>query len=81
MSGFSDANAFLAAPEVTAQYCPNPSTERGAGVKMSSHSSKPLIMYPSGRFVVIRDLENSGNVRKTKEFSKKHTKNLFFTIH
>ena len=61
MSGFSDANAFLAAPEVVAQYCPNPSTERGAGVQMSCHPTKPIIVYPAGRLVVFRDLENSAN--------------------
>lgn len=61
MSGFSDANAFLVASEATHQYCPNPSTERGCGVMMSAHPSKPLIVYPSGKLIVIRDLENSAN--------------------
>ena len=62
MSAFSSANAFLEAPEAIAQYCPNPSTERGAGVQMSAHPTKPLIMYPCGRLLVIRDLSNSANV-------------------
>jgi len=65
MSGFSSANAFLEATEAQAKYCPNPSTERGAGVVLSTHPTKPLIMYPCGRLLVVRDLENSANVRYT----------------
>eukprot|EP00605_Chrysophyceae_sp_TOSAG23-4_P001200 GSChrysophyteH1.ASY1.ANO1.1309.1 assembled CDS len=61
MSGFSDANAFLNSPEAIAQYCSNPSTERGQSAQMSCHPTKPIIVYPSGRLVVFRDLENSGN--------------------
>ncbi len=61
MSGFSDANAFLNSSEATAQYCPNPSTERGHNVQLSCHSTKPIVVYPSGRLVVFRDLDNSSN--------------------
>jgi len=63
MSGFSSANAFLESIEAQGKYCPNPSTERGAGVQMSTHPTKPLIVYPCGRLLIIRDLENSANVR------------------
>ena len=58
MSGFSDANTFLKSDLFTAQYPPNPSTARGVGTQINSHPDKPLIIYPSGKFVVVRDLSD-----------------------
>ena len=59
MSGFSaGANAFLKSDSLVGLDGPNPTTERGKAVVITHHPKEPRIIYPSGRFIVVRNLEN-----------------------
>eukprot|EP00601_Ochromonadales_sp_CCMP2298_P032719 CAMPEP_0173363484 /NCGR_PEP_ID=MMETSP1144-20121109/22417_1 /TAXON_ID=483371 /ORGANISM="non described non described, Strain CCMP2298" /LENGTH=375 /DNA_ID=CAMNT_0014313451 /DNA_START=59 /DNA_END=1183 /DNA_ORIENTATION=+ len=62
MSGFNvGANAFLSSALKEKLLCPNPTTERGVGLHVNAHPTLPLIIYPSGKFIVVRDMTNPGN--------------------
>ncbi|CAM9495565.1 unnamed protein product, partial [Choristocarpus tenellus] len=37
---------------------PNPSTERGNNFHLGVHPKEPKVIYPSGKFIVVRDIEN-----------------------
>lgn len=61
MSGFSGssagAGAFLTAEHLTLQG-PNPQTTRGTSVMVNVHPKEARIIYPSGKFIVVRSLTN-----------------------
>eukprot|EP01032_Pedospumella_encystans_P007894 gene7894-9411_t len=59
MSAFNaGANAFLSSQYKENYICPNPTTERGASLQVSAHPTLPLIIYPSGKFIVVRNLND-----------------------
>lgn len=61
MSGFSaGANAFLSHPAKDKLFAPNPATERGAGCNINAHKTEPLVIYPSGKFIVVRNILDPG---------------------
>lgn len=39
-------------------WAPNPSTERGDNFHLGTHPKEPKIIYPSGKFIVVRDMVN-----------------------
>lgn len=62
MSGFSaGANAFLNSPYKERLFAPNPATERGAATIVNAHPKEPRIIYPSGKFVVVRNVMDPGD--------------------
>lgn len=63
MAAFANsANVFLDHEMVTGIYGPNPSTTRGAGVHMTCHPRESnLIVYASGRLIVVKDLNDPSN--------------------
>jgi WD40 repeat protein len=58
MSGFQGANTFLSSELKTTHIGPNPATERGAGVHVNEHPKENKIIYPSGKFVVVKSLDD-----------------------
>lgn len=59
MSGFNaGANAFLNSPLVEKNIGPNPSTERGQGLVVNVHPTLPLLIYPSGKLIVVKNYLN-----------------------
>ena len=59
MSGFSaGANAFLKNDALVNIDGPNPVTARGQPVVINAHPKEPRIIYPSGRFIVVRNLDD-----------------------
>lgn len=60
MSGFASvgANAFLSSPHVEKILAPNPTTERGQPLKVNVHPTLPLLIYPSGKYVVVKNYTN-----------------------
>lgn len=59
MSNFtSGANCFLTSNLVEKSLGPNPTTERGKGLHINAHPNKPLIIYPSGKFVIVKNYQN-----------------------
>ena len=59
MSGFaSAANAFLSSRFAEKTSGPNASTARGAGIHLNCHPTLPLIIYPSGKYIVVKNLED-----------------------
>ena len=59
MASFSaGANAFLKSDACVNVDGPNPVTARGTAVVINAHPKEPRIVYPSGRFIVVRNLEN-----------------------
>lgn len=51
------ANCFLNSKSISFSIGPNPSTTRGESTIINCHPKEPLIIYPSGKFVVIRNVE------------------------
>ncbi|CAM9279760.1 unnamed protein product [Ascophyllum nodosum] len=49
-------------PSFIAHWAPNPSTERGDHFHLGTHPKEPKIIYPSGKFVVVRDVVNPSDV-------------------
>lgn len=39
-------------------WAPNPSTERGDSFHLGTHPKESKIIYPSGKFIVVRDVKN-----------------------
>lgn len=59
MSGFTaGANAFLKHEFLSNIEAPNPSTARGQSVTINYHPKEPRIIYPSGRFIIVRSLDD-----------------------
>ena len=59
MSGFaSGANAFLSSLFVEKTAGPNAATERGKGIHINCHPTEPKIIYPSGKYIVVKNLDN-----------------------
>ena len=45
-------------PNKINSYGPNPSTSRGNGIHIHFHPKEPRIAYASGKFIIVRNLEN-----------------------
>jgi len=59
MSGFTaGAGAFLNATQRDAQFACSPHTERGAASKINAHPKEPRIIYPSGKYIIVQNLDN-----------------------
>lgn len=57
MSGFDvGANAFASDPRIEKTIGPNPATVRGSATVVTAHATLPLIVYPSGKFIVVKNL-------------------------
>lgn len=56
--GSAGANAFLKHPFLVNVEGPNPVTTRGQPTVVGYHPREPRILYPSGRFIVVRNLED-----------------------
>jgi WD40 repeat protein len=58
MSNFDvGANAFVSDSHIERTIGPNPITERGRPTIINAHSTLPLIIYPSGKYIVVKNLE------------------------
>ena len=49
-------------PSFQCHWAPNPSTERGDNFHLGAHPKESKIIYPSGKFVVVRDVVDPTNV-------------------
>ena len=49
-------------PSFLSHWAPNPSTERGDNLVLGTHPKEPKIIYPSGKFIVVRDVTNPTDV-------------------
>mmetsp|Transcript_18263 Transcript_18263/g.18333 ORF Transcript_18263/g.18333 Transcript_18263/m.18333 type:complete len:625 (-) Transcript_18263:189-2063(-) len=60
MSGFESSKAFcfLTSPNKDLVIAPNPSTTRGCGLVVNSHPREPRFIYCSGKYVVVRNMED-----------------------
>lgn len=58
MATGNSANVCILDNKLEACYPPNPSTTRGAGIQVYAHPREPRIIYASGKYVVVRNLEN-----------------------
>lgn len=59
MADFSvGANAFLGSEHKVNVIGPNPATERGKGLHINAHPKEPLIIYPSGKYIVVKNILN-----------------------
>mmetsp|Transcript_25474 Transcript_25474/g.37581 ORF Transcript_25474/g.37581 Transcript_25474/m.37581 type:complete len:625 (+) Transcript_25474:69-1943(+) len=59
MSAFaSGANAFLSSPFLEKTIGPNPSTVRGSTTHIYAHPREPRIIYPSGKYIIVKNLED-----------------------
>eukprot|EP01041_Mallomonas_annulata_P005977 gene5977-12054_t len=57
MSGFVDkAFCFINSPNKDVLIGPNPSTVRGTSVTINAHPREERVIYPSGKFIVVRSL-------------------------
>jgi len=54
----NSATTFLSSPFVTKKFAPNPSTERGVPLVINSHPKENKIVYPSGKYIVVRNLDD-----------------------
>jgi WD40 repeat protein len=52
------ANAFLSSPYLERSIGPNPQTTRGATTHVNAHPKEPRIIYPSGNFIVVKNIED-----------------------
>lgn len=52
------ANAFLSSPFLEKNIGPNPQTTRGAATHVYAHPKEPRIIYPSGNFIVVKNIED-----------------------
>ncbi|CAM9151981.1 unnamed protein product [Phaeothamnion confervicola] len=57
----TQTKAALDHPSFIGHWGPNPTTERGNNLHLGVHPKEPKIVYPSGKFIVVRDLENPAN--------------------
>ena len=51
------ANCFLNSPYKEKIFGPNPSTTRGEGTQVSFHPKENSIVYPSGRYIIFKNLD------------------------
>eukprot|EP01035_Chromulina_nebulosa_P021017 gene21017-27235_t len=59
MSNFtSGANAFLNSEYRIKSFGPNPSTQRGSGTVINIHPKERKLIYPSGKFIIVRNLDD-----------------------
>ena len=59
MTSFSvGANAFLSSKYLDLSIGPNPATERGRGFHLNSHPKQPLLIYPSAKYIVVKNINN-----------------------
>lgn len=49
-------------PSFVSHWAPNPSTERGDNLVLGTHPKEPKIIYPSGKFIVVRDVKDPTDV-------------------
>lgn len=49
-------------PSFLSHWAPNPSTERGDNFHLGTHPKEPKIIYPSGKFIVVRDIADPTDV-------------------
>eukprot|EP00603_Paraphysomonas_imperforata_P006889 CAMPEP_0114434756 /NCGR_PEP_ID=MMETSP0103-20121206/12444_1 /TAXON_ID=37642 ORGANISM="Paraphysomonas imperforata, Strain PA2" /NCGR_SAMPLE_ID=MMETSP0103 /ASSEMBLY_ACC=CAM_ASM_000201 /LENGTH=632 /DNA_ID=CAMNT_0001604691 /DNA_START=25 /DNA_END=1923 /DNA_ORIENTATION=- len=52
------ANSFLSSPFLEKSIGPNPQTTRGATTHVYAHPREPRIIYPSGNFIVVKNIED-----------------------
>jgi hypothetical protein len=52
------SNCFLSSEFVQNLFGPNPTTERGASSNVNAHPKENKIIYPSGKYIVVRNLDN-----------------------
>jgi hypothetical protein len=50
----SGVNAFLSSPLADKIVGPNPTTTRGCAIHINFHPTQPKIIYPSGKFIIIK---------------------------
>lgn len=60
MASFSaaSANVFLASPNKILSIGPNATTQRGAASSINFHPKELKLIYPSGKFIVVRSIDN-----------------------
>lgn len=59
MSGFADsAFCFIQSPKKVAVIGPNPTTSRGCPSVIGVHPKEPRIIFPSGKYIIVRHLED-----------------------
>ncbi|CBN79925.1 WD66_PHYPO66 kDa stress protein (p66) [Ectocarpus siliculosus] len=49
-------------PSFVSHWAPNPSTERGDNLVLGTHPKESKIIYPSGKFIVVRDVKDPTDV-------------------
>ncbi|CAM9845846.1 unnamed protein product, partial [Heterosigma akashiwo] len=59
--GQKEALASLYHPSLVCYQGPNPKTNRGEPTKIYAHPHLPKVIYPSGKFIVVRDIENAAS--------------------
>jgi hypothetical protein len=59
MSSSSFSATHLANPHIKMIIGPQPTTVRGAATHLGKHPTQPKVIYPSGKYVVVRDWEQS----------------------
>lgn len=52
------ANCFLSNPLAEKTIGPNPSTTRGVATFINLHPTEPKIIYPSGKFIVVKNIND-----------------------
>lgn len=58
----SNITPCVSHPSFLSHWAPNPSTERGDNLVLGTHPKEPKIIYPSGKFIVVRDVTNPTDV-------------------
>ncbi len=58
----SNVTPCVSHPSFLSHWAPNPSTERGDNLVLGTHPKEPKIIYPSGKFIVVRDVTNPTDV-------------------
>ena len=62
MSGFNAGSLnFLSSPNLVKTIGPNPATERGSGIHINCHPRENKIIYCSGKFVIVRSLDDQSD--------------------
>lgn len=58
----SNIKPCVSHPSFLSHWAPNPSTERGDNLVLGAHPKEHKIIYPSGKFIVVRDVTDPTNV-------------------
>lgn len=52
------ATTFLSSQFLANKFAPNPSTERGVPLVINAHPKENKIIYPSGKYIIVRNLDD-----------------------